>query len=89
MTNNLHFNLPIIPILSQIKATDGGSPPRSSTTRLDIEWVAVPPPSADPITFEEPHFTFAVMETEPVTNMVGVIMMETQRQRLWFDITGE
>uniref|UniRef100_A0A3P9L529 FAT atypical cadherin 2 n=1 Tax=Oryzias latipes TaxID=8090 RepID=A0A3P9L529_ORYLA len=71
-----------------VKATDGGSPPRSSTTRLDIEWVAVPPPSADPITFEEPHFTFAVMETEPVTNMVGVIMMETQRQRLWFDITG-
>lgn len=72
----------------QIKATDQGSPPRSSTSRLDIEWIAHPPPSAEPITFDEPHFTFAVMETEPVTHMVGIIMTETHGQR-WFDITGE
>ncbi|XP_069025546.1 protocadherin Fat 2 [Embiotoca jacksoni] len=70
-----------------IKATDQGSPPRSSTARLDMEWVAFPPPSAEPITFEEPHFTFAVMETEPVTHMVGIIMTETHGQR-WFDIVG-
>ncbi|XP_075961283.1 protocadherin Fat 2 [Anarhichas minor] len=70
-----------------IKATDQGSPPRSSTARLDIEWIAPPPPSAEPITFEEPPFTFAVMETDPVTNMVGIIMTETHRQR-WFDIIG-
>ncbi|KAI4792810.1 hypothetical protein KUCAC02_033138 [Chaenocephalus aceratus] len=47
-----------------IKATDQGSPSRSSTARLDIEWVAPPPPSHEPITFDEPLFTFAVMETE-------------------------
>nr|XP_046262776.1 protocadherin Fat 2 isoform X2 [Scatophagus argus] len=70
-----------------IKATDQGSPSRSSTARLDIEWIARPPLSAEPITFDEPHFTFAVMETEPVTHMVGIIMTETHRQR-WFDITG-
>ncbi|XP_074530998.1 protocadherin Fat 2 isoform X2 [Halichoeres trimaculatus] len=70
-----------------IKATDQGSPSRSSTARLDIEWIARPPPSAEPITFDEPHFTFAVMETEPVTHMVGIIMTETHRQK-WFDITG-
>nr|XP_057914890.1 protocadherin Fat 2 [Doryrhamphus excisus] len=70
-----------------IKATDQGSPSQSSTARLDIEWVEPPPPSADPITFEEPHFTFAVMETEPVTHMVGIIMTETYRLR-WFHITG-
>ncbi|XP_058504924.1 protocadherin Fat 2 isoform X2 [Solea solea] len=70
-----------------IKATDAGSPSRSSTARLDIEWIARPPPSPEPITFDEPHFTFAVMETEPVTHMVGIIMMETNRQR-WFDIVG-
>ncbi|XP_071382628.1 protocadherin Fat 1-like, partial [Centroberyx affinis] len=68
-----------------IKATDGGSPSRSSTARLDIEWIARPPPSTEPITFDEPHFAFAVMETEPVTHMVGIIMTETQRLR-WFDI---
>lgn len=73
---------------SQIKATDQGSPSRSSTARLDIEWIARPPPSAEPITFDEPHFTFAVMETEPVTHMVGIIMTETLGLR-WFDITGE
>ncbi|KAI3352117.1 hypothetical protein L3Q82_020262 [Scortum barcoo] len=70
-----------------IKATDQGSPSRSSTARLDIEWITRPSPSAEPITFDEPHFTFAVMETEPVTHMVGIIMTETHRQR-WFDITG-
>ncbi|XP_037636152.1 protocadherin Fat 2 [Sebastes umbrosus] len=70
-----------------IKATDQGSPSRSSTARLDIEWISRPPPSAEPITFDEPPFTFAVMETEPVTHMVGIIMTETHRQR-WFDIIG-
>ncbi|XP_076595621.1 protocadherin Fat 2 [Chaetodon auriga] len=71
-----------------IKATDQGSPSRSSTARLDIEWIARPPPSAEPITFDEPHFTFAVMETEPVTHMVGIIMTETHLRLRWFDITG-
>ena len=71
----------------QIKATDQGSPSRSSTARLDLEWIALPPPSAEPIGLEEPHFTFAVMETEPVTHMVGIIMTETYGQ-MWFAITG-
>ncbi|KAM4555445.1 protocadherin Fat 2 isoform 1-T1 [Odontesthes bonariensis] len=71
-----------------VKATDQGSPPWSSTARLDIEWVRRPPPSAEPIVFEEPHFTFAVMETEPVTHMVGIIMTETHRPLLWFHIAG-
>uniref|UniRef100_A0A665V628 FAT atypical cadherin 2 n=1 Tax=Echeneis naucrates TaxID=173247 RepID=A0A665V628_ECHNA len=70
-----------------IKATDQGSPSRSSTARLDIEWMGHPAPYAEPITFDEPHFTFAVMETEPVTHMVGIIMTETHRLR-WFDIIG-
>uniref|UniRef100_A0A673AU48 FAT atypical cadherin 2 n=1 Tax=Sphaeramia orbicularis TaxID=375764 RepID=A0A673AU48_9TELE len=70
-----------------IKATDHGVPPRSSTSRLDIEWIAVPPRVSEPITFDEPHFTFAVMETEPVTHMVGIIMTEAMRQ-WWFDIVG-
>ncbi|KAM7418177.1 hypothetical protein PAMA_017701 [Pampus argenteus] len=70
-----------------IKATDQGSPSKSSTARLDIEWIVRPPPSAEPITFDEPHFTFAVMETEPVTHMVGIIMTETHQQ-MWFDIIG-
>ncbi|XP_026213258.1 protocadherin Fat 2 isoform X2 [Anabas testudineus] len=69
-----------------IKATDLGSPSRSSTARLDIEWVAHPPPSTEPIMFDEPHFTFAVMETEPVTHMVGIIMTDTHGLR-WFEIT--
>ncbi|XP_045885762.1 protocadherin Fat 2 [Micropterus dolomieu] len=70
-----------------IKATDQGTPSHSSTARLDIEWIARPQPSAEPITFDEPLFTFAVMETEPITHMVGIIMTETHRQR-WFDIIG-
>ncbi|MED6273157.1 hypothetical protein CHARACLAT_003815 [Characodon lateralis] len=71
-----------------IKATDQGSPSLSSTTRLDIEWVHRPPLSSKPITFDEPHFNFAIMETELVTHMVGIIMMETHWPLLWFDIVA-
>ncbi|CDQ91792.1 unnamed protein product [Oncorhynchus mykiss] len=71
-----------------IKAEDHGSPVRSSTVRLDVEWISKPTPTSDPLTFDEPHFTFAVMETDPVTHMVGIILTETQRL-LWYDITGE
>nr|XP_046152091.1 protocadherin Fat 2-like [Oncorhynchus gorbuscha] len=70
-----------------IKAEDHGSPVRSSTVRLDVEWIPKPTPTSDPLTFDEPHFTFAVMETDPVTHMVGIILTETQRL-LWYDITG-
>ncbi|XP_062249993.1 protocadherin Fat 2 isoform X1 [Platichthys flesus] len=70
-----------------IKATDDGRPSRSSTSRLDVEWIATPPPSAEPITFDEPHFTFAVMEKDNVTHMVGIITTETPQLR-WFDIVG-
>ncbi|XP_051926761.1 protocadherin Fat 2 isoform X1 [Hippocampus zosterae] len=70
-----------------IKATDAGSPPLSSAARLDIEWTSPEAPSAEPIAFDEPHFNFAVMETEPVTHMVGIIMTETYRLR-WFHIVG-
>ncbi|XP_061832499.1 protocadherin Fat 2 [Nerophis lumbriciformis] len=70
-----------------VKATDQGSPPQWSTARLDVEWVEPPPSPADHITFDEPHFTFAVMETEPVTHMVGIITTETYRLR-WFRIVG-
>lgn len=39
--------------------------------------------------FDEPHFAFAVMETDPVTHMVGIIVMTETRRQKWFDITGE
>ncbi|XP_057706138.1 protocadherin Fat 2 isoform X2 [Corythoichthys intestinalis] len=68
-----------------IKATDSGSSPLWSAARLDIEWVSPEPASAEPIAFEEPHFTFAVLETEPVTHMVGIIMTENYGLR-WFRI---
>ncbi|XP_028315966.1 protocadherin Fat 2 isoform X1 [Gouania willdenowi] len=68
-----------------VRATDGGRPSRSSTARLDVQWIDRPLPSPEPITFADPLFTFAVMETEPVTHMVGIISTETHRQR-WFHI---
>ncbi|XP_058853063.1 protocadherin Fat 2-like [Acipenser ruthenus] len=71
-----------------IKATDGGSPARSSTARLHIEWVPKPAPSSEPLAFDEPHFNFAVMETDPVTHMVGIISTDISQSLLWFDITG-
>ncbi|XP_002940912.2 protocadherin Fat 1 isoform X3 [Xenopus tropicalis] len=71
-----------------IKAVDNGRPQKSSTTRLHIEWIAKPAPSAEPITFEEPSFSFSVMESDPVAHMIGVITTEPLGSPLWFDITG-
>ncbi|XP_023653219.2 protocadherin Fat 2 [Paramormyrops kingsleyae] len=71
-----------------VKATDHGSTMRSSTARLDIEWLPKPTPTSEPLAFDEPHFTFAVMETDPVTHMVGIISTEISSSLLWFDIVG-
>ncbi|XP_058145854.1 LOW QUALITY PROTEIN: protocadherin Fat 1 [Dasypus novemcinctus] len=71
-----------------IKAVDNGRPQKSSTTRLHIEWVSKPKPSLEPISFEEPFFTFTVMESDPVAHMIGVIPVEPLGTPLWFDITG-
>lgn len=73
----------------QIKATDHGSPTRMSKTRLDVEWLPQPEPSSEPLAFDEAHFTFAVMESDPVTHMVGIISTEITPSLLWFDIVGE
>ncbi|XP_005453274.1 protocadherin Fat 2 [Oreochromis niloticus] len=70
-----------------IRATDQGSPSYSSTARLNIDWIALPPASAEPIVFVEPHINFAVIETDRVAQMVGVILTEPHREK-WFDIVG-
>uniref|UniRef100_A0A8C8SUZ8 FAT atypical cadherin 2 n=1 Tax=Pelusios castaneus TaxID=367368 RepID=A0A8C8SUZ8_9SAUR len=71
-----------------VKATDGGSPQLSSSVRLHISWISSPSPSSEPLAFDEPHFNFAVMETDPVNHMVGVISTEIGPSQLWFNITG-
>ncbi|XP_075412906.1 protocadherin Fat 1 isoform X2 [Tenrec ecaudatus] len=71
-----------------IKAVDNGRPQKSSTTRLHIEWITKPKPSPEPILFEEPFFTFTVMESDPVAHMIGVISVEPLGTPLWFDIIG-
>ncbi|XP_075052740.1 protocadherin Fat 1 isoform X1 [Mixophyes fleayi] len=71
-----------------IKAVDNGRPQKSSSTRLHIEWIAKPTPLMEPISFEEPFFTFTVMETDPVAHMIGVITAQPVGSPLWFEITG-
>uniref|UniRef100_W5U6J6 Protocadherin Fat 2 n=1 Tax=Ictalurus punctatus TaxID=7998 RepID=W5U6J6_ICTPU len=71
-----------------IKATDHGHPERMSKSRLDVEWLPQPEPSSESLAFDEAHFTFAVMESDPVTQMVGIISTEITQSLLWFDIVG-
>lgn len=59
-----------------------------STCRLHIEWIPKPEPSATPLAFDESVFSFSVMESDPVSHMVGVITMEQTDTPVWFDITG-
>ncbi|XP_069825207.1 protocadherin Fat 2 [Dendropsophus ebraccatus] len=71
-----------------VKATDGGNPSRSSTVRLHVQWIKNPGPSDESLAFDEPQFTFEVMETDPVNHMLGLISTEPVYTQCWFDITG-
>ncbi|KAI5607990.1 protocadherin Fat 2 [Silurus asotus] len=71
-----------------IKATDHGSPARMSKSRLDVEWLPQPEPSSESLAFDEAHFTFAVMESDAVSQMVGIISTEITQSLLCFDIVG-
>ncbi|KAF7250860.1 Protocadherin Fat 3, partial [Varanus komodoensis] len=71
-----------------IKAVDNGRPQKSSTARLHIEWIKKPPPSPIPLTFDEPFYNFTVMESDRVTEIVGVVSVQPANIPLWFDIVG-
>ncbi|KAL4640550.1 protocadherin Fat 1 isoform X2 [Arapaima gigas] len=72
-----------------IKAVDNGRPQKWSTCRLHIEWIPKPEPSSRPLAFDEPSFSFSVMESDPVAHMVGVITTEPIDTPVWFEITGD
>uniref|UniRef100_A0A8C1LYF1 FAT atypical cadherin 1a n=1 Tax=Cyprinus carpio TaxID=7962 RepID=A0A8C1LYF1_CYPCA len=71
-----------------IKAVDNGRPQKSSTCRLHIEWIPKPEPSELPLAFDEPFYSFSVMESDPMAHMVGVITTESVDTPVWFEITG-
>ncbi|XP_077578530.1 protocadherin Fat 3a isoform X2 [Stigmatopora nigra] len=71
-----------------IKATDNGRPQKSSSTRLHIEWIRRPSPTAISPLFDEPFYNFTVMENDKVTEIVGVVSMQRSSAPVWFDITG-
>ncbi|XP_017396001.1 protocadherin Fat 2 isoform X2 [Cebus imitator] len=71
-----------------IKATDNGQPPLSASVRLHIEWIPRPRPSSIPLAFDETHYSFTVMESDPVNHMVGVISVEGRPGLFWFNISG-
>ncbi|KAM7141484.1 protocadherin Fat 2 [Molossus nigricans] len=71
-----------------IQATDSGQPPLSTSVRLHIEWIPQPRPSSVPLAFDEPHYSFTVMETDPVNHMVGVVSVEGRPGLFWFNISG-
>ncbi|XP_042622384.1 protocadherin Fat 1-like isoform X5 [Cyprinus carpio] len=72
-----------------IKAVDNGRPQKSSTCRLHIEWIPKPEPSELPLAFDEPFYSFSVMESDPVAHMVGVITTESVDTPVWFEITED
>ncbi|KAI1242062.1 Protocadherin Fat 3 [Lamprotornis superbus] len=78
----------IDPKTGMIKAVDNGRPQKSSTVRLHIEWIKKPAPSPVPLTFDEPFYNFTIMESDKVTEMVGVVSVQPSNIPLWFDIVG-
>uniref|UniRef100_F6UD14 FAT atypical cadherin 2 n=1 Tax=Monodelphis domestica TaxID=13616 RepID=F6UD14_MONDO len=71
-----------------IQAVDSGQPPRSSSVRLHIEWIPRPNPSGKLWVFDEPHYNFDAVETDPVNHMVGMVSVEDPPGLLWFNISG-
>ncbi|XP_048698639.2 protocadherin Fat 3 isoform X6 [Caretta caretta] len=71
-----------------IKAVDNGRPQKSSTARLHIEWIKKPVPSPVSLTFDEPFYNFTVMESDKVTEIVGVVSVQPANIPLWFDVVG-
>ncbi|XP_078514538.1 protocadherin Fat 3 isoform X1 [Lissotriton helveticus] len=71
-----------------IKAVDNGRPQKSSSARLHIEWIKKPPPSSVTLTFDEPFYNFTVMESDKVTEIVGVVTVQPANIPLWFDVEG-
>ncbi len=60
-----------------------------SKTRLHVEWLPQPEPSSDVLAFDDPPFNYVVMETDPVTDMVGILRTEIPQNLLLFDIIGK
>nr|XP_033804886.1 protocadherin Fat 3 isoform X2 [Geotrypetes seraphini] len=71
-----------------IKAVDNGRPQKFSAARLHIEWIKKPPPSPVPLTFDELYYNFTVMESDRVTEIVGVVTVQPSNIPLWFDVVG-
>uniref|UniRef100_A0A8C5QK66 Protocadherin Fat 3 n=1 Tax=Leptobrachium leishanense TaxID=445787 RepID=A0A8C5QK66_9ANUR len=71
-----------------IKAVDNGRPQKSATARLHIEWIKKPPPSPIPLSFDEPFYNFTIMESDKVTEIIGVVTVQPSNIPLWFDVEG-
>lgn len=54
-----------------------------------MEWIPQLPPPTAPLAFEEPHYSFTVMESDPVNHIVGVVTVKGHLGLLWFSISGE
>ncbi|XP_043843520.1 protocadherin Fat 2 isoform X3 [Dromiciops gliroides] len=87
VSTSVNFPAGVYNILT-IQAVDGGQPPRHSSVRLHIEWIPRPSPSGKLWAFDEPHYNFAAMETDPVNHMVGMVSVEDPPGLLWFNISG-
>ncbi|KAA0703962.1 Protocadherin Fat 3 FAT tumor suppressor -like protein 3 [Triplophysa tibetana] len=71
-----------------IKAVDNGTPQKSSTARLHVEWIRKPLPSPRALRFTAPVYNFTVAENAKVYESVGVVPVRQTETPLWFDIIG-
>jgi len=60
-----------------------------SKARLHVQWLPQPESSSEVLAFDEPPFNYVVMETDPVSDMVGIIRTEISKSLHFFDITGK
>ncbi|XP_061408146.1 LOW QUALITY PROTEIN: protocadherin Fat 1-like [Lethenteron reissneri] len=71
-----------------VKAVDNGRPQQVARARVHMEWVMVPRASSEPLRFDEPVFSFTVLESDGVNHMVGIVSAHPQDVPLWFAILG-
>lgn len=73
-----------------VRATDKGVPPRSQTTRVTLEAVAVPLESPHPPTLVTPVQQLTVTESDAPGFLVGVVQAEDKDgDHLWYQVVGQ
>lgn len=74
----------------QVRATDLGTPSKSSTTRVSIQILGIPEETPNPPVFRQPNQKVEVTESDSIGYLVALVQaIDEDGDMLWYKITGK